>query len=362
MDLTRILQRTRGISRDSPFSLGEPATDGQHPIQPVGATVRRPQRLPRKSRVKNSIHSPRRRKPNDATMPESPLAPDAMTAFLNQFCRHIVCLHGFDVRLVADKNSDGMSRWDPQNFYVSAFVLSIRGTWFLVTAGHVLRELDKRLEGRRLVRSHLMDGTASGSKFPPIPFVLGRTPQWHEYDEEQGTDYALIPLRDGFVRPLMAGGVIALDESAVCGLNVDATEYYLLGFPEAAIRTTSQRADGQVHVTTDLGTPLLPIQRLEAPPAHMISKWPRFYAKVPDFISREGRTNGVPKSIVGMSGGPIFAVKRTSSRSCTYWVIAVQSGWDEKARVLAACPILPLVRIPEQRIGSHEAKLTGPAA
>jgi len=42
------------------------------------------------------------------------------------------------------------------------------------------------------------------------------------YDEDQGIDYALIPLREAFVNPLKAAGVVPLDESSVCGLRICA--------------------------------------------------------------------------------------------------------------------------------------------
>jgi len=276
--------------------------------------------------------------------------------FLNQFCQHIVSLGGVDARIEPGADTDEESRWDTKQFCVSAFVLSVRGNWFLVTAGHILRELDERLKaGRRMIRSFLMDGTASGLELPPIPFVLGRTPQWYEYDEVEGMDYALIPLRDGFVAPLQAAGVVALNERACADITVAADHYYLLGFPEEATRMQSTRLGGTIHTTIEMGTPLLPIQRVDLPPAFMVSEWPRFYAKVPEHESNGGKSNGVPKSIVGMSGGPVFAFKRTSPASGKYWVIAVQSSWDSKSRTLAACPILPLVRFLEQRIDANEA-------
>lgn len=275
-------------------------------------------------------------------------ASDASNAFLDQFCKHTVCLHWLDV---------AREGGDAQNCYVSAFLLSVRNEWFLVTAGHVLRAIDERLEaGRRIVRSNLMDGTASGFAFPPITFILGRTEQWYVYDEDQGIDYALVPLREFFVRQLMAAGVTAVDESSVGSLDVDAGEYYLLGFPQEAVRTTSNRVGDTIHVTTDLGTPLLPIERIKAPPPHMARSWPRFYANVPRCGTSNRRAKGVPDSIVGMSGGPIFALRRTSSTSAQYWLIAVQSCWDPEARVLAANPILPLVRyLSDSRKGESAA-------
>lgn len=293
-------------------------------------------------------------------MEKSQHSSDAMNAYLNQFCRHVVALHWLDARQSPGEVSDDVSRWDPQNFYGSAFILSVRRAWYVVTAGHILRDLDERLSaGRKIVRSNLMDGMASGSVFPPIPFILGRTEEWYVYDKDQGVDYALIPLREFFVRQLLAAGVTALEETSVGSLDLDADEYYLLGFPQEAVRTTSYRFGDTIHVTTDLGTPLLPVERVAAPPDYMKKSCPRFYGKVPNGSFDMENMNGAPQSIVGMSGGPIFAVKRTSPTSGQYWILAVQSCWDPKSRILAASPVLPLVHRIGARPGRYRTR--GPA-
>lgn len=274
----------------------------------------------------------------------------ALRAILDNCCRHLVTLNWLDVAVQQGAGSAQRIDPDPQNFFVSTFVLSIQKRWYLATAGHVLRDFEHRIaSGRRVVAWNLMDGIATGRELDPIPFALGRTDYWFEYDEGAGIDYALIPLRDGFVRPLQAAGVQGLDESSVCGLDVDSSEFYLLGVPYEVIKTTSHRANGKVHFTTDLGTPLLPLERVLEPPDFMKKAFPRFYAKVPA-TSAGGPGLGAPASIEGMSGGPIFAVKRTSPTSGKYWLLGIQSCWDPKRRILAGNPILPLVHLMTNRV------------
>jgi len=268
----------------------------------------------------------------------------ALRAILDNCCRHLVMLNWIDVR-VQDVRGTRRLDPDPQNCFASAFILSINNQWYLATAGHILRDLEERLaSGRRLVASNLMDGIASGRDLEPIPFDLDPAKYWFEYNENEGIDYALLPLREGFVRPLKSVGVQAIDESYICGLDTDATEFYLLGVPYEVIKTTSHRANGRVHFSTEMGTPLLPLKRVLEPPVFMRKAFPRFYAKVPcDNAISKGLA--APSSIEGMSGGPIIAVKRTSPTSGTYWLLGIQSCWDPKSRIIAANPALPLIHL-----------------
>lgn len=138
---------------------------------------------------------------------------DGRSRLLRALCRHIVSLTWVDVNTEARRVKTGESGRAPKALAVSAFVISIRRIWFLVTAGHVIRHLHQRLaDGRRIVTARLMDGFATDAPLPPIPFPLTDAPRWSIY--ESGLDYALFPLRPAYARPLMAGGVLALDEEA----------------------------------------------------------------------------------------------------------------------------------------------------
>ena len=46
-------------------------------------------------------------------------------------------------------------------------------------------------------------------------------------------------------------------------------------------------------------------------------------------------------SIKGMSGGPVFAFRRTK-KGLSYWLLAVQSTWLRDTKEIAACRIRPL--------------------
>lgn len=257
--------------------------------------------------------------------------------YLDAFCRHVVSLLWLDKKREPDGPADDICAYDPKAFAVSAFVISVRNIWFLVTAGHILRDLDERLRaGRKIVKSGLMDGLVSRKSFH-IPFNLGDTPKWYVCDD--GLDYALIPLRPAFVRQLIAGGVCALGENAWTNIPDSPDGCFLVGFPNQGADITIT-PDG---VNFSLGTPLIPVRLVDDPPEILKRGANRIYAKVPTVNADADGKKITLTDIDGISGGPLFVVKNTDEHKFRYWVVAIQSGWAPQSRVLAACPIQPLV-------------------
>jgi len=85
----------------------------------------------------------------------------------------------------------------------------------------------------------------------------------------------------------------------------------------------------------------------------------RFYARVPLPIgSADGRDISLT-DIAGMSGGPVFAVAHDGKNTLRYWVVAVQSTWLKSSRILAACPIKPLISGILRSMDQHEEELEG---
>lgn len=276
--------------------------------------------------------------------------------FLSDFCRHIIGLAWTDARTEPDGPAQDPDAYDPRVFCVSAFVVSVRDIWFLVTAGHILRDLEGRLQaGRRILHSKLIDALASPVSPPPIPFTLGETPQ--SYVCVDGFDYGLIPLRPAFVDPLRAGGVVALAEKAWADIPDAPDGHFLLGFPSQAIEcaVTSHGEEGNVNVK--IATPLLPIHPVHDPPRVLQCSAPRFYGRVPVTTGDVGGRTVTLTDIDGMSGGPIFAVKRIGQDRYRYWVVAVQSSWERKSRVLAACLIQPLFEAIARCIDGNDGEL-----
>ena len=78
---------------------------------------------------------------------------------------------------------------------------------------------------------------------------------------------------------------------------------------------------------------VMPLEETEEPADAGRKAENQFYARLKDL--------GNVKDIDGMSGGPVFALKKVDEE-WQYKVIGVQSGWYQNARVIAACPICRL--------------------
>jgi hypothetical protein len=271
---------------------------------------------------------------------------------LSILIKHIVCLSWIDVKSEPDSFGNKQSDFAPDAFAVSTFVVSIKNIWFLVTAGHILKDLQSRLDsGRRIFKSRLFAGLISPPSSESIPFNLEDTPRWYIY--EDGLDYAVIPLRPAFVNPLIADGIIALNENHWKDYPEEDGEYVLLGFPSQAqdISITSSGEKGNVNIV--LGCPLLPVFPVSDPPEVLKRQHERFYAKVPIAKGMTDDPNVKLTDINGMSGGPLFVIKWINNNNIEYWLVAVQSGWHKPTRILAACPILPLINGIANSIDKH---------
>ena len=56
----------------------------------------------------------------------------------------------------------------------------------------------------------------------------------------------------------------------------------------------------------------------------------------PQFVGQLDRELPI-KSVVGMSGGPIFGFRL--GERIAYWVVALQSSWNASTRTVYACPL-----------------------
>ena len=261
---------------------------------------------------------------------------------LDRFCHHIVGLSWVDVSPRA-AGEGRAAHAETKSFCVSAFVISVRDIWYLVTAGHILHDLDRRCQaGHRIVQARLIDGLGSTEHFPPIVFALADVDKGY-IDDGDGLDYAIIPLQRLYIEQLQIAATEPLDESAWTDIPVLADAYFVMGFPTQVATTSITHGDKVSRVDVGLATPLLPIDPVAHTPEELKRGAERFYAKVPMTTGYVDGREVTLRDIDGMSGGPVFAVKDLGER-LRYWIIAVQSGWLSRSRILASCPIEPLVR------------------
>jgi hypothetical protein len=131
-----------------------------------------------------------------------PAAPDkglerSREQLYDRLCRHLVCLGIRFTRLDTYGNSDGKE----YVYHCSCFVVAVKDKWFLVTAGHVLEDLDKlvREKAIRIESSFLADffGQRDAVRFP-TPFSYEDAPRHYIDDVKLDLDFGFIPLRDLF--------------------------------------------------------------------------------------------------------------------------------------------------------------------
>jgi hypothetical protein len=208
----------------------------------------------------------------------------------------------------------------------SGFLIEIIQVWFYVTAGHILRDIRKAIsQGATFDVWRLGDQTA-GNRFKdtaiPFGFDIDR---WGVIESEQsGLDYAVAPLQDLYCQQLHAGGAIPISKVAWGDHVTEHDQWALVGVPS---ETVSYEGKTLINARVVVA----PLDPVDAPPEAGPKAQNQFYGRLKDDSAR------VVKDIDGMSGGPVFALKKIEG-TWKYMVIGVQSAWYEKSRVVAACP------------------------
>lgn len=224
---------------------------------------------------------------------------------------------------------------------ISTFVVEVRQTWFLVTAGHIIEGMRQGVrEGYRYSKFNLSDGWARDAvhrQAIPFPDDLDAWVSIHE----EGVDYAALPLPELIVANLKANRMVAIDEvhwSEQPQYGFDGL--VLIGVPSASV-SSEPTAPGKSVLTQ--GLTIIPLDEVADPPESLQTEFTRIYGRIPvsphDVIWRQ-----MAGDIDGMSGGPILGVKFVEGGS-KYWVIGVQSGWDRPSKTIAGCYLPQFLRL-----------------
>jgi len=229
---------------------------------------------------------------------------------------------------------------DIGTFDISGFIMSVRACWFWVTAGHVIDEVDKLLaKGRRITQCGLLDSWGEGAQYQntlPVEYEelrKGRIGAEHDFD------CAIYPLSLLYRQALERNNVQALNEdswSAAPGPeSVDC--YYLLGIPCLLTSVRKNEPGGGPRVQVWPECTFHYVEPLVEHPAHFSGEpAPRIYGRI-----HVEKPQLLPH-IKGMSGGPLFAMKRDPEGRVRYWLAGIQSSWHKPTRTIAACPVKPL--------------------
>ena len=258
---------------------------------------------------------------------------------LRLYLRHIVGL------AIAYEHIGADGSQKPQKpLHYSAAVCQIDHNWFLLTAGHILRDVESiiRHPQMRLVACGLDDTYAPGSndKTPIQYFDLENAPRFHRYRDDgiiaestEGLDFGLVHLRKNYQDLLQANGIQPLTEQHWNDTHVqECTTFLMVGFPDDSV--DSDIVVSRTHYSARVkGSPsVIFIDRLESHPVVGQSEYPRFFGQI--------RPEHDVGSIVGMSGGPIFGFKDYDFEP--YYVAGIQSKWIEERKLTFGCP-LPVV-------------------
>lgn len=208
----------------------------------------------------------------------------------------------------------------------SGFLADVGGMWFYVTAGHILRDIRSAIDrGAKFDVWRLGDQTA-GNRFEGsgIPFAFD-VERWGVIEEEEvGLDYAAVPLEGMYCLALQAGGAVPIDKIAWADHVTPHDHWALVGVPSETVSY-----DGKTVITARVV--VAPLEPADEPAAAGPKAQNQFYARLKDDSA------SVVNDIDGMSGGPIFGLKKVEG-TWKYSVIGVQSGWYRQSRIIAACP------------------------
>jgi hypothetical protein len=212
-------------------------------------------------------------------------------------------------------------------FVFSGFLIEAGGLWFYVTAGHILRDIRIALaQGATFDIWRLGDQTA-GNAFQDtaIPFDFN-IDHWSVIEDEAlGMDYAATVLDGLYCRQLEAGGASPISKGAWSDYVTEHDSWALVGIPSESVSY-----DGESLIRARVV--VAPLEPTDAPSQAGLKATNQFFARLKD------DTAGILKDVDGMSGGPVFALKKFEGK-WRYSVIGVQSGWYKQLRVIAACPI-----------------------
>jgi hypothetical protein len=261
-----------------------------------------------------------------------------------QLLRHVVSFAG------AYRSKKDPEKVDPFNY--SGFVITVGKQWYIVTAGHILQDLDTALKRGDIefTERKLVDYYGPNAKFrEPIPFDYEAHPRIHVNKDR--LDFALILLSDIEVQGLQANGVIPFTfEGKPERPWSEYDRFVLVGFVKEHLRSDVDRSTGEVRLEVRAG--VVPVERLQsAPTTCNKTRFPRFIGKLTD--------NQQPSSIFGMSGSPIIGMKRTD-RGVDYWVVAIQSHWLPSERIIFGCPMPVMFDVLRRAIEQAESGKRAP--
>ena len=262
--------------------------------------------------------------------------PNKANSLVDYFCRHLVALCITFQHLDDKKQPIGDIKFDAS----PGIVINIRGIYYFLTAGHILKDLENLLSKKMalIYSSVLADTFGINSTSPqPIPFDFLNEPKFFIDNDDEGLDFGLIMLRKYYIELLDKNGIIAIhEENWIKQNSVDFHSYAMLGLPYEFITEIQRASDQNMQTLGTVSPTLIFIQKSTNSIENLKkTKYPRFIGQMP---------NDMPlRSIIGMSGGPIFGFNHDTPMR--YWIVAIQSAWLKTRKIIFGCPIPVLANL-----------------
>lgn len=260
------------------------------------------------------------------------------------FCRHLVSLSVWYQWVGTDNIPFG----DLHFASYSGFVISIRGVWNFVTAGHILEDLERNIENKsiKIKNCVLVDkfGPDAVSQFS-IPFEYNNAPKFFVNEKDAGLDFGLIILTAHYCDLLKANGVVPILEKDWKNIPDELQEkHVMLGLPRCLIKTKTAGKNEDMKLVSSVSPAAIGVERI--------------YDKTlekdyPQFVGRLHQAGYTIENIDGMSGGPIIGFSKDWTR---YWVVAIQSSWLPESRITFGCLVSVFTQIVEDFVSRSEEK------
>jgi hypothetical protein len=246
---------------------------------------------------------------------------ETMRLFHKWVNRHLVILVVTYTHLDKGGKPTGVSRVTA----CSGSILSVGESWFFVTAGHVIEELDElylhpsvRIDGACFIDSLGLQSTYDS----PIPFNYGLSAR-HARNED-GLDYGFIELSSNDRQLMLKNPVEPIPLGNWVHQDIDKCDTFaLLGIPKDTVSLETRDEPG-----VNLGTAWISLTRLkELPEGADTTAYDRFIGDI-------GKKHS--HNLEGTSGGPIIGFAHIEGQ-IYYWIVALQSTCL-KNRYVFGCP------------------------
>ena len=242
----------------------------------------------------------------------------------------------------------------------SGFIMSVRGMWFWITAGHIFQNIQCLIEEhhRELFDCRLFDfhaDRASGDFGLPIDHRTICNKNYVVRDE-LGLDFGVIHLSDLYIQGLKEVGVRPIDEGKwkikPHQLKFPVYEMFeIVGLPTETMKNSVNHLEGDRFRVRGQTLPCAaPVRILTSPPADLENPKSRFYGTLADEQAPDDDDRLPLKDIDGLSGAPIFGLCRNKDGGLDYWLAAIQSGWYENRRIVTGCLAHVVGQIIENKI------------